>query len=613
MAEYKPYRILVDTSGSKIDLNKELIKAVPPEYSIPSYIPPRIVEIYEFSPLYVNSTRAIYYLTDEEANILSEDERILEIISLEDDAELTETLSLTQTANFSRPSPGDNIIPCINWGLYSSTNLGTPLESLYDIVDTSGQVISDGANFTASYNYTLDGTGVDLFVIDAQKINPFHQDFYDYTGTYSRIQSVNWGEYLGWDPQDFYSSNQTVKDYIFSSSYHIHDNMDDIITASIGNYVPPSDINHCMQCMSIAGGKVYGWAKNATLYYLKGSLGGLCFDIIRAFHEQKSIDPTTGYKRPTVVSYSAGGRVRDPFLTYEGIFYSGSYISGATPNVSLGFTLDNKLPTRRSLGQDVDLTNMTDSGVIYVHSSMNDGQIFFRASPDIETEHPIPERYKSIHYNNYISSSEWPSQLDYKYYYHQGSSPSNLAAVEVGALDISPTDDSYQYSQLDGKERPAGYSNHGGGTDIYAPSKVVCASMYSSVSSSFLPNIDPEGTSPSPDWPGSGRRYFTNAFNISPIGTSFAAPQIAGVACLYFQMNPGADVWQFKQFLLDHAKPVKIPPSEDNGGPIDVWAEGNVKTEGGVGYIALNGAPTASLFWPYSSPNKSTGLPVFTK
>ena len=258
---------------------------------------------------------------------------------------------------------------------------------------------------------------------------------------------------------------------------------------------------------------------------------------------------------------------------------------------------------------------MTDSGVIFIHSSMNDGQIFFRASPDIETDYPIPDRYKSIHFNNYFSSSTYigstslivqnaPDHLkgssqNGKYYYNRGNSPSNLATVEVGALSRFPLYNSLSASLVTNEESPDWYSNHGGGIDIYAPTQVMAAAFTQFYSSSFFHNSPPPPYPYMPDY-----ITVTHGYMATPTGTSFAAPQVAGVACLYFQMNPGADVWQFKQFLLDHAKPVKIPPSEDNGGPIDVWAEGNVKTEGGVEYIALNGAPTASLFWPYSSPNK---------
>lgn len=629
MAEiYREYRILADKSFSKETLKKDLTKTQPPSYTYPSSIPPRIVEVYDFLPTNINSRIATYLLTDEEAKTLREkDKRIIEILPLEDLQE--EPASSQGASSFIRANSfefstelGSQNKLSVNWGLYSCTHLDIPLDSLPEIQNDQGEEIANWIEFDGPYDYTLDGTGVDLIVIDGAKIDPNHHDFLDSTGTNSRVQTINWGEYVGWDPNDFPTY---LQDAIFTAEYHHYTSSEEIIS-TFASF--PTNINHGTICLSIAGGRVHGWAKNATLYYIRTFDVSYEWDLVRAFHEQKPIDPKTGFKRPTIVNKSLGfAGTRPQNLTYEeGIFYSGSFYPNATPSLELGFPQITH-PSKGRIGNrraavDQPLTEATDAGVIFIHSAMNEGHIFFRASPDSETPYPIPDRYRSIHFNNYLSSSAYEgstsevatnapdymgSIFDGKRYYHRGYSPTNLATVEVGALRRIPLYNSLLASQITNKESADWYSNHGGGIDIYAPTGVMCGKtranlMGFSNPDEFYAHFPPP---PPPNPPGvPPYLHITHGFTFSGTGTSFAAPQVAGVACLYFQMNPGADVWQFKQFLLDNAKPVRVAPSEDNDGPIDVWEDGNIKTEGGIDYIALNGAPTASLFWPYSSPNQ---------
>jgi len=628
MAEYKAYRILTTDSGSKLDLRKELAKEVPPEYQFPSTIPSRPVKIYDYLPTNINSRVATYMLTDEEVRVLLGDERIIDISLLDDLFDIFNTASY-QEANYSRISePGDLDLKnnFVNWGLYSCTHNNIPVESIKGLINDQNTELDDWIGFKEKYEYTLDGTGVDLIVINSDKIHPFHLDFYDPTFTYSRLQTASWGEIAGLNPEDLTTLPTYSFDRLFTASYHYYLTPEEVYNAA--GYLPsgfdidsrsPEISYHGFQCLSIAGGSIFGWAKNATLYYLNPFDPSYIYDVIRIFHENKPIDPNTGYKRPTIVNQSTGGVSidKDSFEIDEGIFYSGSYHPGVTSSLEYGF-INNKIPAYRKPLSDVPLTEMTDAGVIFVHSSMNSAQIFFRASPDTETSYPIPDRYRSIHFDNYISSSEinitTPGYIlnlpnvvlggtAGKWYYHRGVSPTNLATVEVGALNRSPIYNPQSASLITNKESAAWYGNHGGGTDIYAPTEVASAHFLSvgNRTSSLYPSSP--NLFPYPYY--SNNATITKGTTYTFTGTSFAAPQVAGVACLYFQMNPGADVWQFKQFLLDHAKPVRIPPSEDNGGPIDVWAEGNVKNEEGIDYVALNGAPTASLFWPYSSPNKA--------
>ena len=87
--------------------------------------------------------------------------------------------------------------------------------------------------------------------------------------------------------------------------------------------------------------------------------------------------------------------------------------------------------------------------------------------------------------------------------------------------------------------------------------------------------------------PDSGSHYIAR---IS--GTSMAAPQVAGVACLYMQVNPGATAADFKDFLNKTAKEYLY----DTGGVDDyVYANSTPRLYGGTKKV---------LYFPLNSPNK---------
>lgn len=114
-------------------------------------------------------------------------------------------------------------------------------------------------------------------------------------------------------------------------------------------------------------------------------------------------------------------------------------------------------------------------------------------------------------------------------YYHRGSSPSSTNAICVGNIDST----AYSTGELDQK---AISSETGPGVDIYAPGTNIMSAC--SNTNAF-----------------SAQTYYLNAsfkqVNIS--GTSMASPQVAGVASLLLEINPGATPSQIKSSLLANA------------------------------------------------------------
>jgi hypothetical protein len=178
---------------------------------------------------------------------------------------------------------------------------------------TTYNIFTASLNFE-NYNYTLDGTGVDLIVMDGAFCHK-HADFYDFDGN-SRVQYIDWYEVTG-------------KSGVMPKYFYVNESN-------------PS-LNHGTWCMSLAGGLAHGFAKGAKLYPMRVNYTSLTYgtgsngssfnllealDLIKRFHVSKSIDPTTGYKRPTVVSIS---------LKFDTTIYASIYNIKAPGPVSTSF------------------------------------------------------------------------------------------------------------------------------------------------------------------------------------------------------------------------------------------------------------------------------------
>lgn len=161
----------------------------------------------------------------------------------------------------------------------------------------------------------------------------------------------------------------------------------------------------------------------------------------------------------------------------------------------------------------------------------------------------------------------------------------------------------------------ASFSSVGPAIDIFAAAEYVNGAGYDGTYPFSIGNVRPYSLYTPLDYPynsiiHSAGEYPPYAVGI-PIpqklmladGTSFASPNVAGVACLYFQMNPGANVKQFKKFLSESAQRIPKVFNEDPNNSPTYSGSGLMN----VPYnpdktIALNGAPPLVLNWPYVKP-----------
>jgi subtilisin family serine protease len=372
-----------------------------------NFIPSRSIEVLNERPF--NDYSAHFNLTDEEAVQIRQDDRVA-FVELQADLQpgvIKEHFGTRAASTYDKSTITTNTMK--NWGLLRASRPINPF--------AAGNAVNTG------FTYNLDGTGVDIVVVDSG-VEPNHPEFAvnaDGTGG-SRVVDFDW------------------------SSLGVPNTPN---PATIGGYLGDAD-GHGSNCASIAAGNTCGWASGAAIYSLRifsgtritngAPLGAIssdiCFDIVRAFHLAKR---AAGNMRPTICTNSWGYRASYNGMTTTN--WRGSSYPTTVPIAAFGQVYTVFPYVVNYL--DISATNCANAGVILVGAAGN-----YRHKIDIPG---------GIDYNNYVS--DWSGQ---KGYYHRGSSPTRADGfINVGAIDNSPT------------EQKVYFSESGPRVDIYSPGTMI--------------------------------------------------------------------------------------------------------------------------------------------
>lgn len=358
-------------------------------------IPEREVECSNRRPISRNTE---YILTSEEAEVLKNDSRILDVVSKQFLNSLIVKPSWTQTSSDWDKS-GISASTNINWGLYRCIR--------------GSQVSNWGSNGTVDQSATItttsSGKNVDVVIVDGH-LDPSHPEFAvnsDGTGG-SRVIQYNWYQH----------TNQLG---LGANGFYIYPTGADLLN---------SEDNHGMHVAGTVAGNTQGWARDANIYNISPysqrtpntTAAQYIFDYIRAWHNKKTINPLTGRINPTILNNSWSYFYTVVRSNISSVSYRGTTYSGAPTNTQL-----------QSYGiVDFDSTNVYplfygSSLIADIEDAVNDGIIFVAAAANDSTKIDIEG---GTDYDNYISAT-YQGGGPYAFYYHRGSSNSSASRTGV--------------------------------------------------------------------------------------------------------------------------------------------------------------------------------------
>lgn len=453
------------------------------------YIPNRAIPVSNRRPI---SRNTHYYLTDEEANLIKQDSRVLSVVLSPSESGLRVKPLFVQTeSTWNKNSSNTNTHK--NWGLLRIAN--------------GEQITNWGTDGTSNASGTITvpnaGKNVDAIVVDGH-INPLHPEYAvnsDGSGG-SRVIQYNW-----------FQHNSTVWPGNPSNTY-IYTPYVDAMNSNLTD-----NNNHGAHVAGTFAGNTQGWARDSNIYNINpyssnvNSFNELyLFDYIRAFHAAKPINPLTGVKNPTIVNNSWGYGFEVLISEITAIVYRGSIVVNGTPTSAQLFQygIDNLgiyayAPARYS-PMDADIQDAINDGIIIVGAAGND--------------YTKIDVVGGIDYNNYFVRS------GFAYFYHQGSTPgATLNSICVGSIGALVNDSKSEFS------------NTGPRVDIYAPGNNIMSSFNSTTS--YGGTDDPRNST-----------YKIGKIN----GTSMASPQVAGLLACAAEVYPNLSQAEARQYIVSNAK-----------------------------------------------------------
>jgi hypothetical protein len=375
----KHYVIALEKGTDKDQIIDELKRDTTSDDSVSSAIPDRQVQEVNNRP----SSKRLFEmaLTDEEAITLLNDSRVggvNEPLVWDDEWLDTQQSVLNSSYGWQRDATSTNRD---NWGLLrhiEATNLwGTGVTNTRSL---------------ATYDYHLDGTGVDYINQEGGLVRPDHQQWYDSQGV-TRYQQFQWNTLPN-------CSGMGNTNYSGSTAYH------------------------ATHCAGTVAGKDYGWAKGASVYSLNVNLysQSYWFDAIKEFHKAKSADPVTGVKRPTIVNASWG--YKSYFTNITNIYFRGTNTGTTTKNRDYGMIGDGSNRFNAGIySLQAEVEEMQDEGVHYFKSAGNQYQKLCYST--------------DVDYNNYITRSSTSGGIaaGQPIYYNRGAGNIGPDTVVCGNID----------------------------------------------------------------------------------------------------------------------------------------------------------------------------------
>lgn len=458
-------------------------------------IPSREVQCAHRRPI---SRNTHYYLTDEEAALIRNDERVMNVELSFEERGLSFQPSYTIEANATEEeiSIGENepnyTLDTSFWSKSINNSDAHRQWGMYRCVN--GATVSNwGNNGTQSIPgtvlFTSTGKNVDVVVVDGC-FDPNHPEFaVNEAGTGgSRVNQFNW---FSLNPE---VTGGNAGTYLYVNAGGTYTN---------GSVDQQNDNNHGCHVAGTVAGNRRGWAREANIYNINPYStapsvidNNLMIDYIRAWHNSKAVNPTTGFRNPTITNHSYGVSYSLPVSDIISVTYRGTTYNSPTTAQLTSFGLLNNgstvsLMPISSIAYEQDIIDAVADGIIWVGAAGNSS---------FKIDNPGGADYDNSVYFNYLFEG---TTYQLREYYHRGSTPNQVySAICVGNIDANVI------------EEKATSSNCGPRIDIYAPGTNIVSSIHNNQTGSN----DSRNAS-----------YRVAKKN----GTSMASPNVAGVlACL---------------------------------------------------------------------------------
>lgn len=389
-------------------------------------VPDRCVECALRRPI---SRNTHYHLTQEEAELLKQDDRVINVVPKKlIDSAVVRPLWTQTSSNWDKSSA------------IASTHRNWGLKRCIDGQQTSNWGSDGTAAISGIVTTTSSGKNVDVVIVDGF-INPNHPEMArNENGTGgTRVVQFNW-----------YSLNSIVTGN------------------SNGTYTYPTTYtaygdDHGMHVAGTVAGNSQGWARDANVYnlYIYDSSNGATYwaDYIRTFHLTKPVNPATGLRNPTIINNSWGygltpQRSSITSITYRGTTYNGPFTNAQLDSFGvIGYFTD--------AGTDyISIEGWFDADVADIQDAISDGVIFVGAAGNSSYKIDSPGGQD---YNNRLNVSG-----GVQYYYHRGSvNTSATNAICVGCIGAFKNDSK------------ADFSCTGPRVTVYAPGRNIISSVHS--------------------------------------------------------------------------------------------------------------------------------------
>ena len=476
------------------------------------YIPDREVQIKKRRPI---SRNTHYLLSDQEAETLRADPRVLAVSPTLQDLGGVVVPFWSQVGTFFKGSTGQTSNDD-NWALLRCT---------------TGSQVSGWGTFgtsirqSATVNTNFSGKNVDIVIMDGI-INPSHSEFaVNSNGTGgTRVVQYNWFQHR---PD---VTGEAAGTYNYTAGYALNE-------ASHGSHVAGT-----------AAGNSQGWARDAKIYNLNpygynNVDSSELFDYVRLFNYNKSINPDTGIKNPTVVNCSFGIQLPIHAEYVEEVFFRGTTYQGpwdsngnGTVNwqdVGFPYNVPQTISGMPILWQplyiswiEADLIDSINEGIFIICAAGNTAtKIVEEGSADFDNY----VYFKNVFGNNAFATT----------YMHRRAGLAAPGVINVGALGATSA------------EYVAPFSNRGNGIDIYAPGENIVSAW--PISGQGV--ADPRNNTLTP------KR--TDRLKVDS-GTSMASPQVAGVVACLAELKPNITIEEVRDFIYTNSKKSQIAdPSPD--------------------------------------------------